>query len=637
MKKGPLKWLCLALILVLAGSIIASAAHTSGGAVQVRSIQYVTLDGVLQRALLYIPKTATTQTPAPAVVSSHGYNNTAEVQNMNAIELSRRGYVVMAIDAYGHGQSGFYSSTDEKHGMVADMGGYAALQYVGSLPFVDEENIGMVGHSMGCAVIQLAAMRAFAANETDPAVVTPKTLLLTSNAFSTDAEVTQLAYAQYPVNVGLVYGQYDEWAENMWITVKKGSDINLTPKAIAGMGFSGAQYGAYYNAGADTELTREQAIEAAQNKTLRVMYQPAIDHPRVHFSRTAEQYVLDYFDLTLKAGAETLPTSDQIWPWKEFGTAVAMAGFFLFLVPFGLLLLKTPFFSTIVRPEPVAPTHVKDKKGRLVYWGIYLICLLPAPLLFFWFVGYPIAIPQMGRIIDTVVPLSDYLPLPAVNGLALLNAVLAVFMLVVFIATYQFYMKKNGATIDNLGVKASAATILKSLLLAAITFAAGYMLLVMADFFFLTDFRLWVFSFRPLSNYKFIILLQYLPFFAAFFIVSALTLNSFTRMRGVKEWKNLLLMIGASIGGLAVFTLLDYASLKLTGIKMFQYVPYPAGMTSALAGLFVWNLLFILPICTVITRIFFKKTGSIWTGAFINALLVTLYAVSNTVIARGTF
>lgn len=632
------RWVCLALALILAGSIVACITHTSGGAVKIRSIEYVTEDGILLRALLYIPNSATNTNPAPAIVSSHGYNNSAEVQNMNAVELSKRGYVVMAIDAYSHGRSGIDSVNMDHGGLVPDMGGYSALQYVASLPFVDKDRIGMVGHSMGCGVIQIAALRAFTANETDPSIAVPAALLLTSNAFNTDAESKELAYAKYPVNVGDIFGEYDEWTEGMW-GVKKGSEINVTPKAIAGMGFSGAKYGSYYNFGADAELTREQAIEAAANKTLRVLYQPKIDHPRVHFSSTAEKYVLEFFDITLKAGNETLASTSQTWYWKEVGTGIALLGFFIFLAPFALLLLKTPFFAGIVKPEPVAPTVVSDKKSRLTYWLIYIGCLLPAPLIFYWAVGYCIDIPNMGRTVPIVLQASKYFQLPTVNGIVVTNLIVGAILLAVFILTYQLLMKKNGNTIDNLGIKISVKNFFKSLLLAVIVFLSAYMLLVLVDYFFMTDFRLWVFSIRPLTAMKWGIYLKYLPFFAFFFIISSLTLNSFTRMRGQKEWINMLLMIGASICGFAVLTLLDYGSLKLTGMKMFLYAPYPAGAnyTSAFGGLFAWNMMVALTVSAINARVLFKKTGSIWTGAFVNSLIITLFAMSNAVVVQGMF
>lgn len=90
---------CAALVLILFGAALAQWAHTSGGKVQIEDIRFVTEDGGYLRALLYIPESASPDAKAPAVVSCHGYNNTAEVQDLNCVELSKRGYVVMALDA----------------------------------------------------------------------------------------------------------------------------------------------------------------------------------------------------------------------------------------------------------------------------------------------------------------------------------------------------------------------------------------------------------------------------------------------------------------------------------------------------------------------------------------------------------
>ena len=62
--------------------------------------------GLTQSGLLYIPSTATAARPAPAVLASHGYINTREMQSPFAIELARRGFVVLAMDMEGHGYSG---------------------------------------------------------------------------------------------------------------------------------------------------------------------------------------------------------------------------------------------------------------------------------------------------------------------------------------------------------------------------------------------------------------------------------------------------------------------------------------------------------------------------------------------------
>ncbi|MFQ9901724.1 MAG: alpha/beta hydrolase [Ruthenibacterium sp.] len=264
---------CAALVLILFGAALAQWAHTSGGKVQIEDIRFVTEDGGYLRALLYIPQAFPQQRRLPS--SCHGYNNTAEVQDLNCVELSKRGYVVMAIDAYGHGHSKF-PDPQINGGLAADMGTYAALQYMKTLPYVDLDRIGMTGHSMGSAAIQDGAFRAFEAQKEDPDIVVPAAILPTANSFNLDAD-GELLLKDYPVNLGAVYGQFDEWALGMWGTVK-GSDLNTTPKAIAGMGFSGCEYDTYYRFGDNTPIDRAQAMGPRRKRAAHCVPAPH-DHP----------------------------------------------------------------------------------------------------------------------------------------------------------------------------------------------------------------------------------------------------------------------------------------------------------------------------------------------------------------------
>ena len=632
-KKKYVLFLCIAVALVLLGSLGAYLVHTSGGKVKITDMTYVTEDGARMSALLYVPDSVSVENPAPAIVSIHGYNNTREVQDINAVELSRRGYVVIAIDSYDHGGSSFADPRINK-GVAPDMGAYSALQYLGTLPYVDAKRIGMVGHSLGGSNVQLGALRAFAKQEKNPAIIVPKVVVPTSQALIPNKEVTDMLLNKYPVNVCAVFGRFDEWANNMW-QVRSGIDINMSKKAIAGMGFPGAEYGAYYTVGINKKLTREEAIATAAEGKLRVIYQPQIEHPKTHFSTVAVGYILDAFDITLKGGKEILPTTEQSWPWKQFFTLLVMVGFFLFVIPFAFLMLEIPYFKTIIQPEPVAPSIMTTAKNKIIYWIIFIICLLPAPLLFNWATGYPIAIKSMDRFVPTVFPLNSYFQMPCINGTVLIVTLVGAILLAIFIGTYFLFMKKNKVTFDNLGVRMSGGNIGKSALLAVIIFLATYSLLVIINFFFLSDARFWVFSIKTLTPIKFWILLKYLPFFLFFYLINSLTLNSFTRIRGASETKNIVLMILANTTGLAVLTILDYTWLFNTGVKLFPSVPFPPNMTSALAGLFVWNFLFILPLATVFARLLFRKTGSIWLGGFVNALIVTLFSISNTVAGAG--
>ncbi|MFR3991883.1 MAG: alpha/beta fold hydrolase [Angelakisella sp.] len=111
LSKTPIKWrasaivLAICLVLMVVTSVIGHNIQTSGGTVRTEELTFTTDVGATSHAKLYIPETATAETPAPAILLCHGYTASLDAMESNAIELSRRGYVVMALDMYGHGES----------------------------------------------------------------------------------------------------------------------------------------------------------------------------------------------------------------------------------------------------------------------------------------------------------------------------------------------------------------------------------------------------------------------------------------------------------------------------------------------------------------------------------------------------
>src|SRR5690349_1157832 len=146
------KWLAFALawVVILGGAFLAHSIQTTSGT-RISEVRIRAEHGEPVSGLLYVPATATAARPAPAVLVSHGYINTREMQSPFAIELARRGFVVLAMDMTGHGYSGGIVGTD-------GFGGPAALAYLRSLPFVDKARIGLEGHSMGGNPILAAAL-----------------------------------------------------------------------------------------------------------------------------------------------------------------------------------------------------------------------------------------------------------------------------------------------------------------------------------------------------------------------------------------------------------------------------------------------------------------------------------------------
>ena len=97
--------LIICILVMVITSVVSGNIMTDGGKVRTENLTFTTDIGAEAHAKLYVPETATADSPAPAVILCHGYTASSDDMEPNAIELSRRGYVVMALDLYGHGET----------------------------------------------------------------------------------------------------------------------------------------------------------------------------------------------------------------------------------------------------------------------------------------------------------------------------------------------------------------------------------------------------------------------------------------------------------------------------------------------------------------------------------------------------
>ena len=123
------------------------------------TIRYQTLisaDGTQLASLVYTP-TDTSSNNLPGIVVAHGFTSNKQTMQGISLELVKCGFVVIAIDFRGHGESGGNLGEErnlygeERNKLVDDV--YAAVQYLKSLPYINNKSIGLVGHSMGGAAV----------------------------------------------------------------------------------------------------------------------------------------------------------------------------------------------------------------------------------------------------------------------------------------------------------------------------------------------------------------------------------------------------------------------------------------------------------------------------------------------------
>lgn len=701
LSKTPIKWrasaivLAICLVLMVVTSVIGHNIQTSSGTVRTEELTFTTDVGATSHAKLYIPETATAETPAPAILLCHGYTASLDAMESNAIELSRRGYVVMALDMYGHGESTLppdgYKQAEmgNVENYAPDLGSYSALQQFKNYDFIDLTKIGMLGHSMGTAAIQEGAYLAYSkwqaaytaayaealaagSDETTAAytaygaamnsgIVLPGSMVLTGYNYNV-RNINDLTYNGVtaengvfplyaaPINICTIQGTYDEFSGLLW-GVEDSSQYTTSFKFAYGTGgATNVPSGTYFMYGdaSATPLTREEAVTAAASaavtmKPIRAAYSFNGTHSDTYYDETAIGYGIDFFDITLRGGVATIAPTEQVWHGRAACGLIGLIATLVAFVALALTLLRVPFFSTIVRPAAPSISTVHGAKGVIGYIIPYIIFLLPAPLLYYWLIGYPYYMqPQWFKFLTKFMP-NSFFNMAPMNSLMLFNGVVGGVFLVLYLLVFFLIGRKKGANLETTGLKLPFTQILKSLLLAVLSFAGIYAVVYACSALSGTNFSFFKFNIMPMDSTHWVAFFKYLPVWLLFFLLCGVIYNSLTRINNAPAWLNYLLCAVVSCGGLAVMFTYDYGKLFATGVRGIQYIPgttspewlAAVGMSfpTALAGIMLFGLLFILPITAVMSRVLHKKTGSVWLGGFLTAFIVLVFTISHMVVS----
>ena len=142
----------LVVMFILALTLVIGT-DSNWGKTEVSHMVLVSPDGDEINAMLYKPDTATAENPAPAAMIAHGGNDMLEQMGAYALELSRRGYVVMTWDFTGCHNSdiptGGSETTPGSVSGLPTMGAETVWNTVKNFNFVDFDKIITMGHSMG--------------------------------------------------------------------------------------------------------------------------------------------------------------------------------------------------------------------------------------------------------------------------------------------------------------------------------------------------------------------------------------------------------------------------------------------------------------------------------------------------------
>lgn len=158
--------------------------------------------------------------------------------------------------------------------------------------------------------------------------------------------------------------------------------------------------------------------------------------------------------------------------------------------------------------------------------------------------------------------------------------------------------------------------------LDACVYTIFYVIVFAANFIFHFDFRIWNMSAKVFIADKLVMFIEYLPWFMFFMVIQSLVTNTSNRIAGQKH--NLLINVIGNTLGLLIIGVFAYTYLFTAGVSF----PAWASAWDRVAQVFPFMLYTLATI--IISRRCFEKTGSIWTGAFVNSFIVTMMLVTNT-------
>lgn len=553
--------LILGLIVMLTGVTLAAGTQGSFGTISVTEVDFQAADSSLIHSTLQRPTYATNADPLPGVVVIHGSLQNKEWLMAFGIELARRGFVVLTIDANGHGNSEAGSGS-----------GAAALDYIASLDYVDSTQIGLIGHSMGGG-ISWSAM--------EDSSVYVRALVLVGSGFSSDAP--------YTPNTLLATGNFD---------------------SLSSYPHNYSLLDSYFNV---TGVIPDTTYGDFANNTARRAIFPSTNHLFETIDPVIVSESVEWMKNSLKGGVEDehwIASTNLIFSLWLIGGLLGLMGALLTVFPMIMILLGTPLFADVKGVH--SEEHAGGTKSLLTNGTIY--ALIGAGTFF------PFLL--VGTLVSYIIPFPQYNGIPVMmwmTGSGLI-ALLVLFLILHFRRKGQ--VDSPSLTIGGLlgfGDGKNYLTWIKTLILSLVVFAWLYVLTLLADIGFMVDLRCFLPGLHDLTAWQAIIVPLYFVVFLFYFVVEGAWLTGPMLQKSSGTWFRSQMNVTAKAVFIKTIPYLILIAFEFVG-GFLAGAPLVPGMIGY-SWLFFYAFTPWFAICTVITMFAYRVTGNRWLGAMVNALL----------------
>lgn len=661
--------LAICLVITMACMVVANLIQTDFGNISVVTASFDVerpgADDYTVTYKMYIPKEASETNPLPAVLCLHGYQNDRETSAAFAMEIARRGMVAVAIDEYGHGYNSlslkergwttykvqgqsedgnetvlkvnlsgadrflammnfstlsFFdgeaatTNTNSRVSIDADadgvtdssMGGIDAFEWMKTLPFIQADKIGITGHSMGT----WASWSVAAACQDHAAIVLQCGEVFGDNIF--DSENIEFH------NLLMLQARYDEF--NYFRDYRQETvNDSMLDSGIRDQFFTA--YGRTQNTG---DYTWNTTYGDFNDGTARRVELLETNHRLTTHNSHAIATAMDWFTTALGAKT-TLASTDLNFMYKEVLVMIAMLTVMVSLCPAVVLITSIKPFNMVIfdrTKSERAPKLMTKKQWWKNGWIAVAISAVTYPFM-----------TQLGH---GLFPLPENIFRMTIgNGFLIWYMTLAIISIIMVSVSRKMNAKKGIANLDyyDMGLsredhasKLDWALLGKSFVVAALAIVYMYILVFIFQKAFQLDLRfIWPF-FKVFSLERFGEFLVYLPFFSLFFIVNV-GFKLFGNMRQIRKetvgnfvkcWMGNVFVL---LGGLLVVILLEYIPFFMgygPGADLLFGTTFGGPFMSALILLAPQFVFF-----TFLSTWFERKSGSVYVGAFVSAMLAT--------------
>ena len=338
----------ITLLFVLLGASLQLKISADSSGITTEQVWLPTTGGIQLNAKIY--KSDSQSDPMPGIVVCHGLAASHQMmQSYFSVEFAKRGFLVVAIDLRGHGDSGggIEMSFDIPFGRHSpmddlsismffnvtevDMDVRAGVDYLLSRIEVDHDKIAILGHSLGGAAV-------FMAGHSDPRV---KTVVAIAPVISPQNGMNLTS----PPNLLLAVGERDGIA-------RIANVVGLLSKTTGGGEEVNQLYGNF------SEGTARQMIVS-----------DGVDHAGEMFDAFIAEESIAWVEASL--GVESIiPIS--ISSWRSLFTSLFMTAAILSVFP-AMLVVKE--LGGLIKSDKLSekpqPTRMSMKKLMFVYWGAW--------------------------------------------------------------------------------------------------------------------------------------------------------------------------------------------------------------------------------------------------------------------------